>query len=296
MQAFDYIAAKTVDEAIALLAAKGAQARVLAGGTDLIVQLREGRRRLELVVDIKTIPDVNVLSYNAQSGLQLGAAVPCYKIYGDATIAAAYPGLMDAFTLVGGTQIQGRASVGGNLCNSSPAADTIPTLIAHRATCVIAGPNGRREVPVDQFCTAPGRNVLANGEFLVALRIPAPAKNSGGRYLRFIPRNEMDIAVVGVGTTVTLSDDKATFTAARIALGAVAATPLLAEAAAAALVGQPVSDATIAAAEAAAQSIASPISDMRGTIPQRRHLVGVLTRRTIQGAIARARGEAVSHG
>lgn len=296
MQAFDYIAAKTVDEAIALLAAKGAQARVLAGGTDLIVQLREGRRRLELVVDIKTIPDVNVLSYNAQSGLQLGAAVPCYQIYGDATIAAAYPGLMDAFTLVGGTQIQGRASVGGNLCNSSPAADTIPTLIAHRATCVIAGPNGRREVPVDQFCTAPGRNVLADGEFLVALRVPAPAKNSGGRYLRFIPRNEMDIAVVGVGTTVTLSDDKATFTAARIALGAVAATPLLAEAAAAALVGHPVSDATIAAAEAAAQSIASPISDMRGTIPQRRHLVGVLTRRTIQGAIARARGEAVSHG
>jgi carbon-monoxide dehydrogenase medium subunit len=296
LQAFDYIAAKTVDEATALLAAKGAQARVLAGGTDLIVQIREGRRRLELVVDIKQIPDVNTLSYNAQSGLQLGAAVPCHKIYGDATIASAYPGLMDAFTLVGGTQIQGRASVGGNLCNSSPAADTIPTLIAHRATCVIAGPNGRRELPVEQFCTGPGRNALADGEFLVALRFPAPAKNFGARYLRFIPRNEMDIAVVGVGSALTLGDDKATVTDARIALGAVAPTPLVAEEAAAALIGKPISDTTIAAAAAAAQAIARPISDMRGTIEQRRHLVGVLTRRTLQGAIARARGEAVNHG
>lgn len=296
MHAFDYIAAQTVDEATWLLAAKGAQARVLAGGTDLIVQLREGRRRLELVVDIKKIPDVNVLSYSPSTGLQIGSAVPCHKIYGDATIANAYPGLMDAFTLVGGTQIQGRASVGGNLCNSSPAADTIPTLIAHSATCIIAGPNGRRELPVEQFCTAPGRNVLADGEFLVALRFPAPARNSGGRYLRFIPRNEMDIAVVGVGTSITLGDDRSTVTAARIALGAVAATPLFAEAAGAALVGKPLSDTTIAAAAEAAQAIARPISDMRGTIEQRRHLVGVLTRRTIQGAVARARGEAVNHG
>src|SRR5262249_61411727 len=136
LQACDYVAAQTVDEAVSLLASKGAQARVLAGGTDLIVQLREGRRLLELVVDIKKIPEVNALSYDSQNGLQLGAATPCHKIYSDATIARTYPGLMDAFTLVGGTQIQGRASVGGNLCNSSPAADTIPTLIAHRAVCV----------------------------------------------------------------------------------------------------------------------------------------------------------------
>ncbi|MGE3537161.1 MAG: xanthine dehydrogenase family protein subunit M [Candidatus Tectimicrobiota bacterium] len=296
MQAFDYVAVQTVDEAVSLLAAKGAQARVLAGGTDLIVQLREGRRSLELVVDVKKIPDVNVLSYDPQQGLHLGAAVPCHRIYGNATIARAYPGLMDAFTLVGGTQIQGRGSVGGNLCNSSPAADTIPTLIAHRAVCIIAGPNGRREVPVEQFCTAPGRNVLANGELLVSLRCPAPAKNSGAHYLRFIPRNEMDIAVVGVGSAVTLGDDLATVTAARIALGAVAPTPLLAEEAAAALIGKPISDATLAAAAAAAQALAKPISDMRGTAEQRRHLVGVLTRRTLQGAIARAKGETVSHG
>ena len=296
LQAFDYVAAQTVDEAVSLLAAKGAQARVLAGGTDLIVQLREGRRLLELVVDVKKIPEVNALSYDPQNGLQLGAATPCYKIYGDATIARTYPGLMDAFTLVGGTQIQGRASVGGNLCNSSPAADTTPTLIAHRAVCVIAGPNGRREVPVEQFCTGPGRNVLGNGEFLVFFRIPTPPRNFGAHYLRFIPRNEMDIAVVGVGSSLVLGDDRITVTDARIALGAVAPTPLLVEEAAAALRGKAISEATINQAAAAAQAAARPISDMRGTVEQRRHLVGVFTRRTLQGALARARGETLSHG
>lgn len=292
MQAFEYAIPQTIDEAVSLLASKGDQARVLAGGTDLIVQLREGRRRLDVVVDVKKIAETNELSYDPTTGLRLGAAVPCHRIYGNAAIAQAYPGLMDAFTLVGGIQIQGRASVGGNLCNSSPAADTIPTLIVHHATCVIAGPNGRREVPVEQFCTAPGRNVLERGEFLVALRIPAPPRNFGAHYQRFIPRNEMDIAVVGVGSAVVLGNDRNTVTAARIALGAVAPTPLLAEAAAAALVGKPISEATINAAAEAARAIARPISDMRGTVEQRRHLVGVLTRRTLQGAIARARGEA----
>jgi carbon-monoxide dehydrogenase medium subunit len=292
LQAFEYAVPQTIDEAVSLLAARGDQARVLAGGTDLIVQLREGRRRLEMVVDVKKISEVNELSYDPQNGLRLGAAVPCHRIYGDAAIARAYPGLMDAFTLVGGTQIQGRASVGGNLCNSSPAADTTPALIVHNTICVIAGPNGRRELPVEQFCTGPGRNALGRGEFLVAFRIPAPPKNFGAQYQRFIPRNEMDIAVVGVGSSVVLGDDRATVTSARIALGAVAPTPLLAEAAAAALIGKPVSEATIAAAAEAAIAIARPIADMRGTIEQRRHLVGVLTRRTLQVAIARARGEA----
>jgi len=292
LQAFDYVAAKTVDEAVSLLAAKGSQARVLAGGTDLIVQIREGRRHLELVVDVKNIPETSALSYNPQSGLQLGAATPFHKVYGDPTIAKAYPGLMDAFTLVGGIQIQGRASAGGNLCNSSPAADTTPALIAHRAICVIAGPGGRREVAVENFCTAPGRNVLADGEFLVSFRIPAPSPNFGAEYQRFIPRNEMDIAVVGVGSSVTLGSDRLTVTDARIALGAVAPTPLLVAEAAAALIGKPFSEATVAQAAAAAQAAARPISDMRGTVEQRRHLVGVLTRRTLQTAFARARGEA----
>lgn len=290
MQAFDYVAAQTVAEAVSLLTAKGDQARVLAGGTDLIVQLREGRRRLDLVVDVKKIPEANVLSYDPQRGLHLGAAVPCHKIYNDPTIARAYPGLMDAFMLIGGIQIQGRASVGGNLCNSSPAADGIPPLIVHGAVCVIAGANGQREVPVEQFCTGPGRNVLQPGELLLSLRIPAPPKNFGAHYLRFIPRNEMDIAVVGVGSAVVLGDDNATVTAARIALGAVAPTPLLAEEAAAALIGKAISDTTIAAAATAAEALARPINDMRGTIAQRKHLTKVLTQRTLQGALSRARG------
>jgi CO/xanthine dehydrogenase FAD-binding subunit len=291
LQAFDYIATQTVDEAVSLLATKGDQARVLAGGTDLIVQVREGRRRLDVIVDVKKIPELNELSYDPQNGLRLGAAVPCHKIYGHAAIAQAYPGLMDAVTLVGGIQIQGRASVGGNLCNASPAADTIPPLIVHHTVCVIAGPNGRREVPVEQFCTGPGQNVLQPGEFLISLRIPAVPARFGARYQRFIPRNEMDIAVVGVGSAVVLSEDHTTVMAARIALGAVAPTPLLVEEAATALVGKPISEAAIAEAAEAARAAARPIADMRGTVEQRRHLTGVLTRRTLQGAIARAKGE-----
>jgi carbon-monoxide dehydrogenase medium subunit len=292
LHAFDYVATQTVAETISLLAEKGDRARVLAGGTDLIVQVREGRRHPDLIVDVKKLAETNVLSYDPRNGLHLGAAVPCHRIYGDATIAQAYPGLMDAFTLVGGIQIQGRATVGGNLCNSSPAADTIPPLIVHHTVCVIAGPGGTREMPVEQFCTGPGRNALGNGEFLVSLRIPAPPRNFGAHYLRFIPRNEMDIAVVGVGSSVVLSDDHHTITAARIAIGAVAPTPLLVEEAAAALVGKPVSDEAIHAAAAAARAAARPISDMRGTIEQRRHLTAVLTQRTLHGAIARAKGEA----
>ncbi|MEE9149367.1 MAG: xanthine dehydrogenase family protein subunit M [Candidatus Tectomicrobia bacterium] len=292
MHAFEYVAAQTVDETISLLAEKADQARVLAGGTDLIVQVREGRRHPDLIVDVKKLAETNVLSCNPQNGLHLGAAVPCYRIYGDAAIAQAYPGLMDAFTLIGGTQIQGRASVGGNLCNSSPAADTIPPLIVHKALCVIAGPNGTREVPAEQFCTGPGQNVLQRGEFLLSLRIPMPPPNFGARYLRFIPRNEMDIAVVGVGSAVVLSNDQTTIIEARISIAAVAPTPLLVAEAAAAVVGKPISDETINAAAEAASAASRPITDMRGTIEQRRHLAGVLTRRTLQGAIARAKGEA----
>jgi carbon-monoxide dehydrogenase medium subunit len=242
-----------------------------------------------MLVDIKGIPEVNQLSYSAAEGLTLGAAVPCYRIYEHQEIAATYPGLIDAVSLVGGTAIQGRASVGGNLCNASPAADTIPALIVHRAVCVIAGPNGRREMPVEQFCTGPGRTALQPGEFLVALRMPSPPPHFGAQYLRFIPRNEMDIAVVGVGASVVLNQDQSSFVSGRIALGAVAPTPLLAETAAATLAGKTVSDETIQQAAEAAQAVARPIDDMRGTAPYRRHLVGVLTRRALRGAIQRAK-------
>jgi carbon-monoxide dehydrogenase medium subunit len=289
LQAFDYAMPRSIDEAVALLVDQGDEARVLAGGSDIIVQVREGRRTIALLVDVKSIPEVNELRYDAATGLIMGAAVPCHRIYGHGEIAAAYPGLIDAVSLIGGIQIQGRATVGGNLCNASPAADTIPALIVHEATCVIAGPAGRREVAVEQFCTAPGRTVLQRGEFLVALRVPAPKPNSGAAYLRFIPRNEMDIAVVGAGASVVLDQAKNAFVGARVALGAVAPTPLLVEPAAAALIGKPVSDEVLQQAAEAAQAAARPIDDMRGTREYRVHLVGVLTRRALRGAIQRAK-------
>ena len=245
MQDFAYIAANTVSEAVTLLDEKGQAARILAGGTDLIVQIREARRDVDWMIDIKSIPEVNVLDYNADTGLTLGAAVECYKIYAVDEICNAYPGLIDATKIIGGTAIQGRAAVGGNLCNASPAADCIPPLIVLNASCVIAGPNGERELPVEQFCTGPGQTALENGEMLVALKVPVPANNSSSFYLRFIPRNEMDIAVVGAGASVTLDDAKQTIVSARIALGAVAPTPLFAEEASALLAGRHVTDAAI---------------------------------------------------
>jgi carbon-monoxide dehydrogenase medium subunit len=289
LKAIDYAAPRTVAEAVALLADKGDRARVLAGGTDIIVQVREGRRDLDLLVDVKSIPEANELAYDARRGLRIGAAVPCCLIYEHQEIAKAYPGLIDAVSLVGGIQIQSRASVGGNLCNASPAADTIPPLIVYEAVCEIAGPEGKREVPVERFCTAPGRTVLGRGEFLLGLRLPPPRPHSGAQYLRFIPRNEMDIAVVGVGAAVTLDRGKNRCTAARIGLAAVAPTPLLVTEAAAALVDGPLSDAQIDKAAALARAAARPISDMRGDAEYRKHLVGVLTQRALRGAIARAK-------
>jgi carbon-monoxide dehydrogenase medium subunit len=289
MKDIEYAAPRTVAEAVALLNSRGDRARVLAGGTDIIVQVRENRRDLDMLVDIKHIPEVNVLAYDAAVGLRLGSAVPCFRVYEDRVVARAYPGLIDAVALIGGIQIQSRAGVGGNLCNASPAADTIPALIAHAAVAVVAGPNGNREVPVEKFCTAPGRTVLARGELLVELRMPAPAARSGGAYLRFIPRNEMDIAVAGAGATVTLDEAKTRCTAARIALAAVAPTPLFVAEAGAVMTAGPVTDARIAEAAAAAQAASRPISDMRGEAEYRRHLVGVLVQRALKAAVARAK-------
>jgi carbon-monoxide dehydrogenase medium subunit len=289
LKAFDYAAPRTVAEAVSLLAGKGDRGRVLAGGTDIIVQVRENRRDLDLLVDVKNIPELNELSYDAKQGLRLGAAVPCCRIYENAESARAYPGLIDAVSLVGGIQIQSRASVGGNLCNASPAADTVPPLIAYEATCLIAGPEGRREVPVEKFCTAPGRTILGRGELLVAVRLPPPRARTSAHYQRFIPRNEMDIAVVGVGAAVTLDESRNRCVAARLALAAVAPTPLPVPEAAAALVDGSLSEELIDKAAAIAQQSARPINDMRGSAEFRRHLVGVLTKRVLHGAIARAR-------
>ncbi len=290
MQSFAYMPAASIAEAVSLLAQEGEGARVLSGGTDLLAQLKEGRRQARLIVDVKKIPELNALSYAPDAGLLIGAAVPCHRIYGDAAVRAAYPGLIDAASLIGGIQIQGRASLGGNLCNASPAADSIPALIVHHAMCVIAGPNGAREAPVEQFCTAPGRTILQRGELLVALRLPPPPAHFGARYLRFIPRNEMDIAVVGAGASVVLDEAGQRVLAARVALGAVAPAPLYVPEAGAALVGRPLTAESIEAAARIAQAAARPIDDMRGTLAQRKHLSAVLTRRALEGAAARARG------
>jgi len=284
----DYAAPRTIAEAVKLLAEKGDRARVLAGGTDILVQVREGKRDVDLIVDIKKIPEVNELRLDSR-GLHLGAAVPCYRIYEDREIARIYPALEDAVSLVGGIQIQSRASVGGNLCNASPAADTIPPLIAYEAVCTIAGPEGTRDVPVEKFCVAPGRTVLGRGDFLVRLHLPVPRRHSGANYLRFIPRNEMDIAVVGAGVAVTLDESRSRCLAARIALAAVAPTPLFVPEAGNALVDGTIADSLIDKAATLAQAAARPISDMRGDADYRRHLVGVLTRRALRQAIARAR-------
>ena len=289
MKDFEYTAPHSVGEAVSLLAEKGSRAMVLAGGTDILVQLRSGRRTIDRLVDVKNIPETNELSYTPQDGLQLGAAVPCYRIYQNHAVSEAYPGLIDCAALIGGIQIQGRASLGGNLCNAAPSADGIPPLIVLGATCHVAGPNGTRTVAAEDFCTAPGQNVLEDGEFLVSVHIPPPVARSGAHYLRFIPRNEMDIAVAGVGSSVVLDPSGGSFVSARVSLASVAPTPLYVKEAGDALAGKDVSDEAIEEAAEAAMAAAKPISDMRGTIPQRKHLVGVLTRRTLKGAIDRAR-------
>lgn len=290
MQDFNYAAAGSVEEVVSLLQKGEKPVRLLSGGTDLLVQLREGRREARLVVDIKGVREANELVYDPQGGLVIGAAVPCYKIARDPMVSKVYPGLVDAVALIGGTQIQGRATVGGNLCNASPAADTTPALIAHSAACVIAGPNGTRELPVEQFCTGPGRNALAEDEFLVALRIPPLPAGFGARYLRFIPRNEMDIAVVGVGASVVLDEARQNIVSARIALGAVAPTPLFVQEAGDWMAGKPATAETIFEAARMAQAAARPINDMRGTIAQRKHLSLIFTKRALTGAVERAKG------
>ena len=286
---FQYAAATTVDEAVSLLTAGGERTKILAGGTDILVQLREGLCEADLVVDVKKIPALMELSYSPATGLRLGASVPCYRVHGHPEIAAAYPGLVDAARIIGGWQIQDRASIGGNVCNSSPAADTIPPLIAYQGVCHIIGPGGPREVPVADFCTAPGRNRLEQGELLVTLQLSPPVPQSSAAYQRFIPRNEMDIAVVGVASWVELNTAGQTIRQARIALAAVAATPVGADEAGSWLAGKPATDETFRQAGELAKRAATPIDDMRGTAEFRTHLVGVLTRRTLALAVNRAR-------
>lgn len=287
MKWIDYQSPTSVREAVSLLNEAGDRARPLAGGTDLLVQLRVGAYDLDSVVDVKDIPELNELTYDPDNGLTIGAAAECYRIYGNSTVRSVYPGIVDAANIIGGTQIQGRASLGGNLCNAAPSADSVPAMIAYNGVARIAGPNGNREVALEDFCVGVRRTVLERGEILVSLHFPTPDANSGANYIRFIPRNEMDIAVAGAGVSVTL--DNGDISAARVTLASVAPTPLFVAEAAEAIVGKPANEETASLAGKIARDAAKPITDMRGTIEYRKRLCEVLTRRALMTAIERAK-------
>ena len=288
MTVTSYAAARSLDEAVELLKSSNGSARVLAGGTDLLVQMKTGAARPGLILDVKRIPELMRVTLDG-SGLRLGAAAPAAEIAENPAVQRAYPGLAEAIALIGSTQIQGRASVGGNLCNASPAADTVPALLALEAECLVVGPAGERRLAAADFVRGPGENALEAGELLVALRVAARPARSSDAYLRFIPRSEMDIAVVGAAVALTL-DAEGTCTAARVALGAVAPTPIVVPEAAAALVGSRLDDDALARAAEAANAACNPIDDKRGTVAYRRKLAGVLTRRASSIAAARAAG------
>ncbi len=281
-----YEAPQTLDAAVGLLAEAGANGRVLAGGTDLLVQLRADLIEPDVVVDVKHIGELREITPEG-GGFRVGAAVTGAELGEHAALKAAWPGVVEAAELIGSTQIQGRATMGGNLCNGSPAADTVPALIAADAVVAVVGPNGRREVPVVDVVTGPGQTSLATGELVASFLLPARPARSADAYLRFIPRTEMDIAVVGAGVSLTLDGD-GRCTAARVGLGAVAATPLLVPAAGEALVGTTLDEAALDHLATAASAACKPIDDKRGTKAYRIKVAGVLARRAAQIARERA--------
>ena len=288
MNDFEYLAPQKLDEATALMARHGTQAQLLAGGTDLLVFMRNGRKRPQFVIDAKKIPELTQWRIDAGQ-LIVGAAVSCRTLWESQELAEKFPSLADSACLIGGVQVQGRASLGGNLCNAAPSADTVPTLIVHSATARIDNHQGTREVPVEAICVGPGQTSLGADEILVSFSLPLPPARSGAAFLRFIPRNEMDIAVANAAAFVELDASGQRFDGARIAIGAVAPTPLLVEEAGAALAGQAVDDEAIATAAALARAAAKPINDMRGTVEHRQQLVETLTARALRKAVERAR-------
>ena len=288
MATLTYSAPRTVDEAVRTLSSANGAARVLSGGTDLLVQLRTGRTKPKVVVDIKRIP--GLIGVRAEGdGFVIGAATPCAVIGEHPELKTVWPGVVEAARLIGSTQVQGRATLAGNLCNASPAADSVPALIAARATCVLAGPGGQREVPVEAIATGPGTTSLAPGELVVEFRLPGRPPRSADAYLRFIPRTEMDIAVVGVAVNVAL-DASGVCKDARIVLGAVAPTAILVPEAAAILVGSRLDGDALRRLDAAARRACKPIDDKRGTVEFRTRVAGVLARRAAGLAFQRAGG------
>jgi CO/xanthine dehydrogenase FAD-binding subunit len=287
VRASNYEAPDTVEAAVALLAGSDGRGRIFAGGTDLLVQLRTGRAEAELLVDVKRIERMTRIDRTAD-GFRIGAAVCAAELAENSEVLAAWPGVVEAAELIGSTQIQGRASLGGNLCNASPAADSVPALVAAGARCVIAGPRGEREVAVEEIPTGPGATSLAKGEVLVEFVLPHPAPRTGDAYLRMIPRSEMDIAIVGAGVCLSL-DGEGLCSKARVVLGAVAPTVREVPAAAQALLGRAIDEAALAAVEQAAKAVCAPIDDHRGTIEYRTRVAGVLARRAAALASERAK-------
>ncbi|NKB49699.1 MAG: xanthine dehydrogenase family protein subunit M [Alphaproteobacteria bacterium] len=283
-----YVAPNTLDEAVGAFAAAGDDARVLAGGTDLLVQMRSGMVEPGLIVDIKQVAELTSVEETADGGFIVGAAVSGAVLEEHPRFGQVWPGVLEALNLIGSTQVQGRASAGGNLCNGSPAADSVPAMYAAGAIVTVQGPNGSRQMPVEEFPVGPGKTNLAPGEMLVSFTLPPRPPASSDAYLRMIPRTEMDIAVVGVGVSLTLEDGVCT--AARVGLGAVAPTVLLVDAAAEALIGSTLDDAALDAAAAACSAACNPIDDKRGTIAYRTKVAGVLLKRTATIAADRAKG------
>jgi carbon-monoxide dehydrogenase medium subunit len=281
-----YVAPKTIAEAVDAFAAAGSAARILAGGTDLLVQMRSGMVRPETIIDIKKIEEMTTITEAADGSFVVGAAVPGSVLAEHPRFGKVWPGVLESVNLIGSTQVQGRASAGGNLCNASPAGDSVPAMVAAGAVVTIQGPAGRRQLPVGAVPKAPGRTNLTPGEIVVSFTLPPRPKGSGDAYLRMIPRTEMDIAVVGCGVSLTL--EAGTVTAARVALGAVAPTVLVVAAAAEALIGSTLDDAALEAAAAACRAVCKPIDDKRGTIVYRTKVAGVLLKRAAAIAAERA--------
>ena len=283
-----YLAPQTLDEAIGAYAAAGSAARILAGGTDLLVQMRSGAVKPGVIVDIKKIAEMTAIEQTAGGGFCIGAAASGMVLAEHPSFGKIWPGVLEAINLIGSKQVQGRASAGGNLCNGSPAGDSVPAMVAAGAIVTVQGPNGRRDMPVEQVPAGPGRTHLKPGEILVSFKFPPRPKGSSDAYLRMIPRTEMDIAVVGVGVSLTLKDGVCT--AARVGLGAVAPTVLLVEPAAKALIGSRLDEAALNEAAAACSAACRPIDDKRGTIVYRTKVAGVLLKRTAAIAATRAGG------
>ncbi|HEY5639203.1 MAG TPA: xanthine dehydrogenase family protein subunit M [Dehalococcoidia bacterium] len=293
MRAFEYKAPETIDEAVSLLEAAGGSARPLAGGTDLVVQLKERATRFpypETIVSLDRVAELRGVEFSEAEGLRIGAGATMTDVAGHPAIRERYAALAEGAGVVGSLQTMNMATIGGNVCNAAPSADTAPPLLIYEAESVIVGPKGRRTLPIAEFFRGPGETALAADELLAELRLPAPPAGTGAVYQRNTPRKQMDIAVVGVGVALTLSGDK--IDRARVALGAVAPTPLRSAAAESALEGQPANGETFARAAEAAAGDSSPISDIRASAEYRRHLVKVMTVRLLAEASARAKGTA----